>query len=219
MCQREGTSLQKGMNFGLKGNHSVILMSVRPNAPYRDKIENDGATLVYEGHDLPNRGGQDNPKKKDQPEFLPLGRLTENGKFNKAAQDYKHKRHSSERVRVYEKIKPGIWLYNGVFHLIDSWVEYDGVRNVFKFKLVAVESDENFQEPVNKDLPHRRIIPTSIKIVVWKRDGGKCIQCGSKNNLHFDHVLPFSKGGASITAENVQLLCMRHNLEKKDRIC
>jgi hypothetical protein len=36
MCQREGASLQAGMNFGLGGNHSVILRSVRPNAPYRD---------------------------------------------------------------------------------------------------------------------------------------------------------------------------------------
>ena len=25
MCRREGVSLQRGMNFGLGGNHSVIL--------------------------------------------------------------------------------------------------------------------------------------------------------------------------------------------------
>jgi hypothetical protein len=31
-------------------------------------------------------------------------------------------------------------------------------------------------------------------------------------------VLPYSKGGTSIAAENVQLLCARHNLEKSDRI-
>jgi 5-methylcytosine-specific restriction endonuclease McrA len=55
-------------------------------------------------------------------------------------------------------------------------------------------------------------------VVVWKRDGGKCVKCESKDNLHFDHVLPFSKGGASITPDNVQLLCMRHNLEKSDKI-
>jgi hypothetical protein len=29
MCQREGVSLQRGMNFELNGNHSVILMSVQ----------------------------------------------------------------------------------------------------------------------------------------------------------------------------------------------
>jgi hypothetical protein len=33
MCQRERLSLQAGMNFGVGGTHSVILMSVRPNAP------------------------------------------------------------------------------------------------------------------------------------------------------------------------------------------
>ncbi|MGA1875500.1 MAG: HNH endonuclease, partial [bacterium] len=68
------------------------------------------------------------------------------------------------------------------------------------------------------DLPHRRLIPTWIKVAVWKRDSGKCVICGSKDNLHFDHILPFSRGGASITPENVQLLCMRHNLQKSNKI-
>ena len=30
VCGREGTSLQRGMNFGLGSDHSVVLMSVRP---------------------------------------------------------------------------------------------------------------------------------------------------------------------------------------------
>jgi hypothetical protein len=47
MCRREGVSLQRGMNFGLGGNHSVILMSVRPNAPYRDRLEDGGTSLIY----------------------------------------------------------------------------------------------------------------------------------------------------------------------------
>ena len=56
MCRREGTSLQQGMNFGIGGTHSMILMSVRRNAPYRDRLEDDGTTLVYEGQD--QQGGQ-----------------------------------------------------------------------------------------------------------------------------------------------------------------
>jgi hypothetical protein len=68
MCQKEGTSLQKGMNFRLKGKHSVILMSVRPNAPYRDVVLEDGAVLVYEGHDEPKKSGGVDPKNLDQPE-------------------------------------------------------------------------------------------------------------------------------------------------------
>ena len=58
MCRREGVSLQRGMNFSLGGTHSVILMSVRAGAPYDDRLEDDGTTLIYEGHDEPKtRGG------------------------------------------------------------------------------------------------------------------------------------------------------------------
>jgi len=30
--------------------------------------------------------------------------------------------------------------------------------------------------------------------------------------------IPFSRGGSSIVAENVRLLCARHNLSKSDKI-
>jgi 5-methylcytosine-specific restriction endonuclease McrA len=53
---------------------------------------------------------------------------------------------------------------------------------------------------------------------VWKKDKGQCVLCGSKENLHFDHDVPFSKGGASLTAKNVKILCMKHNLKKGDKI-
>ena len=49
MCQREGVSLQRGMNYELGGNHSVILMSVRPGAPYADRFEDDGSTIICGG--------------------------------------------------------------------------------------------------------------------------------------------------------------------------
>jgi hypothetical protein len=218
MCQREGANLQRGMNFRMRGDHSVILMSVRPNAPYADRLEDNGDTLIYEGHDVPQTTENQEPKRIDQPERTPSGTLTENGKFHQAAQVYKKNGGSPERVRVYEKLKKGIWSYNGVFHLIDSWQEKDNHRHVFKFKLTAVEGDEDFTRPVQKDLPHRRIIPTWVKLEVWKRDGGKCVECGSTDQLHFDHDLPFSKGGTSITPKNVQLLCARHNLQKHDKI-
>ena len=41
MCQREGAILQTGMNFFHERPHSVVLMSVRPGAPYRDRVEDD----------------------------------------------------------------------------------------------------------------------------------------------------------------------------------
>lgn len=221
MCQKERTSLQRGMNFRLKEHHSVILMSVRPNSPYRDEVKEEGAVLIYEGHDEPKRKGVIDPKTLNQPEQQSSGKLTENGKFHKAAQQFKSGLKGPDIVQVYEKIKPGIWTDNGFFHLVDSWIENDGIRNVFKFKLVAVESvsDESAPEEDSNHLAVRsRIIPTDVKLEVWARDGGRCITCGATDELHFDHILPFSKGGTSLKAENVQLLCARHNLSKSAKI-
>jgi hypothetical protein len=154
----------------------------------------------------------------DQPERFPSGGLTQNGKFHQAAQAFKSDGRSPERVRVYEKIRTGIWSYNGVFHLTDSWVERDAHRTVFKFRLVAVADEEDFAQPARADAQRRRLIPTNVKLEVWKRDKGVCAMCGATDELHFDHVVPFSKGGTSLVAANVQLLCARHNLAKHDRI-
>lgn len=218
MCRREGASLQHGMNFGLGGNHSVVLMSLRQNAPYRDRLEDGGTTLIYEGHDMPKSSSCPNPKVVDQPLLSPSGRPTRNGKFYEAARAAKLRKCPPERVRVYEKIRPGIWAYNGVFHLVDAWTERDDFRTVCKFKLVAVEGEEDFAQPVRVDAERRRVIPAHVKLEVWQRDGGKCAICGAIDELHFDHIVPFAKGGTSLTAANVQLLCARHNLAKRDRI-
>lgn len=217
MCVREnGIHLQHGMNFEIGRTYSVFLMSQAPGAPYQDELKDNGLTLIYEGHDVPKNWGIKDPKLVDQPETSPNGTLTRNGKFHNAAKNFKKGRREAEKIRVYEKIKSGIWAYNGVFNLTDSEIKYNGKRNVFKFRLEA--TSENIESKKQTKLDARRIIPAKVKQEVWKRDGGKCVQCGSKDNLHFDHVIPHSKGGASITAENIQILCARHNLQKHDNI-
>jgi hypothetical protein len=221
MCQKEDASLQKGMNFRLKGRHSVVLMSVRVNSPYQDEITEDGTVLIYEGHDVPNTKDIVSPKLLDQPEYRDSGSLTENGKFHKAAQGYKNGTKGPDIVQVYEKIKRGIWSDNGYFHLVDSWFQKEEHRNVFKFKLVAVEGifDDTIPEDItNREIKRSRIIPASVKLEVWKRDKGKCVTCGAADELHFDHILPYSKGGTSLSSDNVQLLCARHNLQKSAKI-
>lgn len=217
MCRREGRNLQRGMNFGLGGWYSVLLMSVRSNAPYRDRFDEDGTVLIYEGHDEKQRSLTHDPKLDDQPEFSLRGKLTENGKFYHAALSYKQGERPAELVRVYEKLHEGIWSYNGTFQLIDAERLFDGTRLVFEFKLAALLADVETPTTVILN-ERRRVIPTAVKLEVWKRDGARCVQCGATDNLHFDHVIPFSKGGTSIKAENVQLLCARHNLAKSDKI-
>ena len=135
MCRAEGASLQRGMNFRLGGRESVILMSLRKGAPYADQIEDNGKTLIYEGHDVSKKKRGPNPKKVDQPRALPSGKLTQNGIFFDAAMRARRAESQPERVKVYEKIKDGIWAYDGIFELQDAWQEKSHGRRVFKFKL------------------------------------------------------------------------------------
>ena len=67
-------------------------------------------------------------------------------------------------------------------------------------------------------IPKRsRIIPQDVKIAVSVRDQGKCRVCGSTQNLHYDHIIPYSRGGSSNDPDNIKLLCGYHNRLKSDR--
>jgi hypothetical protein len=220
MCDVENVqTLQRGMNFHMDPAYSVILMSQRPNAPYKDKIYEDGITIEYEGHDESRMARETNPKEIDQPRKNKTGSLTQNGLFAAAVETYTIKKKNPELIKVYEKIMPGIWSLKGFFDLLDYKVVNDGKRNVYRFILrLSERSSDNINNKKEIDLEHTRLIPSEVKKEVWKRDGGKCVLCESKKNLHFDHDLPFSKGGTSLTVKNIRLLCAKHNLAKSGKI-
>lgn len=222
IVKREGISLQKGMNFRPKNiNYSILLMSIRPGSPYNDGFDKAGKILTYEGENI-SRREKDLPKKYDQPLFTKTGNLTNNGKFFKAAEDYKYGRKDKpELVKVYEKITNNVWADKGFFNLTD--VEYktnptEG-RKAFKFILTPIGTREA-KNRYDEEFEFSRRIPTEIKRIVWERDKGKCSypDCGSTKDLHFDHIIPWSKGGSSTDTKNIQILCSKHNLSKSDKI-
>jgi len=218
MCLNEGVNgLQKGMSYGLNPKYSVITMSTKNNSPYNDKILEDGITIEYEGHDVPSNECED-PKKTDQTKYSKRNNLTQNGLFAQAVDDYKNGiRKQPKLVKAYEKIYSGVWDLKGFFNLIDYRYESDGVRNRFIFILRLSEiQDTEGSNQIN--IKHTRLIPSEIKKEVYKRDNRRCVKCGSKTNLHFDHDLPFSKGGTSLTSKNIKLLCMKCNLKKGARV-
>ncbi|MBD3332333.1 HNH endonuclease [candidate division GN15 bacterium] len=216
MCDRERIqTLQRGMNWRLGGSYSVILMSQRSNAPYKDAILEDGVTIIYEGHDVPRTAEIVDPKRVDQPLTTKTGRPTQNGLFVRAV-EAKRDGAPAETVRIYEKLFSGIWSYKGEFSLENYTQVNDGSRNVFRFELRLVESTSMSHSTTLRQ--RSRIIPAEVKQEVWIRDGGKCAICGATDELHFDHDIPYSKGGSSITADNVRILCARHNLAKSDKI-
>jgi hypothetical protein len=59
-------------------------------------------------------------------------------------------------------------------------------------------------------------IPKHVQREVWRRDMGRCVECGSRENLEFDHIIPVAKGGAT-TARQLQLLCQDCNRRKSHR--
>ena len=86
-------------------------------------------------------------------------------------------------------------------------------REIEKLALQELIDEGEIFPEANKRPP----IPKDVVDTVWNRDGGKCVYCGSNENLHLDHIIPFSKGGDTSVA-NLQLLCQKCNLEKSNKI-
>jgi len=101
MCRAGTASLQKGMNFRLRPNCSLILMSRRLNAPYRDPVEENGRVLIYEGHDVSKTTENPNPKNLGQP-------------------------FKSRRFRRHGWFQTGNWL--GYYGVVENTIYIRGIR-------------------------------------------------------------------------------------------
>jgi len=114
------------------------------------------------------------------------------------------------------------WLYKGNIY------EFDGVNTKDEIKYLLFEEfdkerkrferlKKKYEEGGIAQTPVRQRIPEVVRIEVWRRDGGKCAICGSRENLEYDHIIPVSKGGGN-TARNIELLCEKHNRSKGAKI-
>ncbi len=88
-----------------------------------------------------------------------------------------------------------------------------GIENSkLRAQIAALEAIE--RQEMNK---RREPIPDSVRHVVWVRDCGACVTCGATDDLQFDHIIPFSKGGSN-AVENIQILCGHCNRAKSNNI-
>ena len=65
-----------------------------------------------------------------------------------------------------------------------------------------------------------RYLPRDIMLKVVRRDNHICQKCFKyvpDNEIEFDHIIPFSKGGPT-TVDNLRLLCRECNRKKKDSL-
>ena len=105
-----------------------------------------------------------------------------------------------------------------------------GFKLVFKGKAEIVTHEE--KNPIKTERKSYRR-PTVIRLLryitlpfrkinlnrqnIYRRDGHKCIYCGSKNNLTLDHVTPKCKGGGN-TWKNLVTCCGSCNVKKGDKL-
>ena len=72
---------------------------------------------------------------------------------------------------------------------------------------------EKFKSFDGTSSARREPIPEDVRMFVWRRDGGRCVKCGSNKSLELDHVIPLAEGGGN-SERNLQLLCETHNRQK-----
>jgi hypothetical protein len=63
---------------------------------------------------------------------------------------------------------------------------------------------------------YRRKISSSVRELVYRRDGYRCVTCGADGDLSLDHIFPWSLG-CSDTPANLQTLCRSCNSRKGAR--
>ena len=90
--------------------------------------------------------------------------------------------------------------------------EFDKERRLFEKLKAKFEADGEAEK-----LYSRPRIPENVRVEVWRRDGGKCARCGSREKLEYDHIVPISRGGSN-TARNIELLCEKCNRSKSNNV-
>jgi hypothetical protein len=131
-----------------------------------------------------------------------------------------------------DDMKKGISKY----HLCTFTRRFGGWRKALEEFVKYINGEVVYEEIAKEDFPPKDSIKPSntntiskkhktprepssrLKVQVLMRDGNRCRLCGVEcndglHNIHFDHIIPWSKGGET-TLENLQVLCNDCNLAK-----
>ena len=124
--------------------------------------------------------------------------------------------HESEDAPL--KLCSSTWLFKGFRYSVNGVYSDEEVRLLIleefdkerrHFERLKQKYDSAEQESTRS----RIRIPEHVQIEVWRRDGGKCTRCDSRENLEYDHIIPLSRGGSN-TTRNIELLCEKCNRSK-----
>ena len=131
---------------------------------------------------------------------------------------------------TYRDVQPPISMYS-IHHYRSKFGTWRNAREAFvEFINTSADQTQEIEKaglveemaevPEEKEIifkhKTKRIPSERLKVQVLMRDGNKCRLCGvtvTGENIHFDHILAWSKGGETVL-ENMQVLCELHNLAK-----
>ncbi len=109
----------------------------------------------------------------------------------------------AQELKAYRRLIQGAQAYLKAGRLTDA-------KLVIDEKLWAMRAKAHERE-------RSRYIPSEVRREVWHRDGGQCVRCHSEEDLQYDHIIAWSRGGGN-SPSNLELLCGRCNRAKSNRV-
>lgn len=104
------------------------------------------------------------------------------------------------------------------FYMLSSANSRNSIEG--RFRILMLELYEKFPDLGIIELDAKRIFDEKQKTEIFARDKGICKNCSRKvteHSWHADHIKPWIKGGKTVN-ENGQVLCVKCNLQKKDKL-
>ncbi|HMN25201.1 MAG: DUF262 domain-containing protein [Ignavibacteriaceae bacterium] len=104
------------------------------------------------------------------------------------------------------------------FYMLSSANSRNSIEE--RFRMLMLSLYNKFPEFEIIELDPKRIFDETQKTEIFARDKGICKICSRKvteHTWHADHIKPWIKGGKTINT-NGQVLCVKCNLQKKDKL-
>jgi 5-methylcytosine-specific restriction endonuclease McrA len=144
--------------------------------------------------------------------------------------DVRWKRPWVEQTRALQREEPAAllelgkrryWWFHDCIYWDDDGLSAEDVKALVlqreRSQQRKLQTAHSLMRAEEEGRPTRVPVPVDVRRVVFERDGGKCVECGSSFDLQYDHILPVAHGGAT-TIENLQLLCADCNQRKSDSL-
>lgn len=129
-----------------------------------------------------------------------------------------HERQQLHPVPVMDAERRRWWWFRDRFYWEDEGLQMEDVLALLVDRARRKErtlerAHAALQRERSQTASRREPIPRPLRLTVWERDGGRCVECESDFELQFDHLIPLALGGAT-SVENLQLLCAGCNQAK-----